>query len=226
MAELARQIHEAGAQSGIGSVVLTGGPHVFAAGADIASLASSSFAELYQADFISRDWDPVAACPKPMIAAVAGYALGGGCELALMCDLIFAAPDAQFAQPELGLGIMPGAGGTQRLARFIGKAKAMDLCLTGRRMRADEAERCGLISRIVPHERLLEEALEVAQSLAEKSQPAARMVKEAVNYAYEAPLAAGLAYERRLFYASFALEDQKEGMQAFLEKRPPRFKDS
>jgi enoyl-CoA hydratase len=207
---------------GIGAVVITGSERAFAAGADIKEMQSKSYMDVYMSNFIA-DWGAVAAARKPVIAAVAGFALGGGCELAMMCDFIIAADTAKFGQPEINLGVMPGAGGTQRLPRFIGKAKAMDLCLTGRMMDAAEAERAGLVARVVPYDRLLDEAVAAAETIAAKSLPATMMTKDAVNRAYETSLAEGLLYERRVFHAMFATADQKEGMAAFAEKRPPKF---
>jgi len=206
----------------IGCVVLTGSAEAFAAGADIKELRDKTVAEAYLDDFLSR-WDGVAHARKPVIAAVAGYALGGGCELAMMCDFILAADTAKFGQPEIKLGVIPGSGGTQRLVRSIGKSKAMELVLTGRLMGAEEAERCGLVARILPADGLLEEALKTAQTIAGLSLPAVLMAKEAVERAYETPLSEGVRFERRLFYSLFATHDQKEGMTAFIEKRPPRF---
>jgi enoyl-CoA hydratase len=208
---------------GIGAIVITGNEKAFAAGADIAAMKDWSFVDVFKDDYITRNWDTLRRVRKPLIAAVGGYALGGGCELAMMCDLIIAADTAQFGQPEIKLGIIPGAGGTQRLPRAIGKAKAMDLVLTARMMDAQEAERCGLVARVVPAERLHEEALAVASTIASYSLPAVLMAKEAINRAYESQLADGMMFERRLFHALFATADQKEGMSAFLEKRPPRF---
>lgn len=207
----------------IGAIVLTGSDKAFAAGADIREMQAKDFVGSYLSDFLSR-WDEVAACRKPMIAAVSGFALGGGCEVALMCDVIIASETAKFGQPEIKLGIPPGAGGTQRLTRAVGKAKAMDLCLTGRLMDAQEAERSGIVSRIAPLASYFEEALNVAQTIASMSLPIAMMVKEDINRAFETGLDQGLKAERRLFHAAFATEDQKEGMQAFLEKRQPAFK--
>lgn len=206
-------------------LILMGSEKAFAAGADIKEIQNRTFNEAYTEDFISKNWEKITACRKPIIAAVSGYALGGGCEIALMCDFIIASDTAQFSQPEVTLGTIPGAGGTQRLPRAIGKSKAMDLCLTGRMMNAEEAERAGLVSRIVPEVHLREEALKVAQKIASFSVPILMMIKEAVSHAFEAPLAEGLKFERRLFYSTFALEDQKEGMAAFVEKRPPIFKN-
>ncbi len=208
----------------VGAIVLTGSDKAFAAGADIKEMAPKGYIDVYREDFITRGWERVGQCRKPVIAAVAGFALGGGCEIAMMCDIVIAAETARFGQPEITLGTMPGAGGTQRLTRFIGKAKAMDLCLTGRMMDAAEAERAGLVSRVVPAERLLSEALEVAERITEMSRPIAMMVKESVNRAYETTLSEGVRFERRLFHATFATEDQKEGMAAFIAKRKPAFR--
>lgn len=208
----------------IGCVVLTGSEKAFAAGADIKEMSSLSFVEAYKTDFITS-WDQVSRFRKPIIAAVAGYALGGGCELAMMCDFILAADNAKFGQPEITLGVMPGAGGTQRLTRFVGKSKAMEMCLTGRMMDAAEAERSGLVSRVVPLDELLEEALRVAEKIADFSLPTAMMTKESVNRAYETTLAEGVRFERRIFHSLFATEDQTEGMNAFVEKRAPQFKN-
>ena len=209
----------------IGCIVITGSEKAFSAGADIGEMKDKSFADAYLEDFITKDWERAAQCRKPIIAAVAGYALGGGCELAMMCDFILAADTAKFGQPEITLGIMPGLGGTQRLTRIVGKSKAMDLCLTGRMMDAAEAESCGLAARVVPADLLLDEALKAAKKIAAQSSPVAQMVKEAVNRAQETSLAEGLHFERRLFHAMFATADQKEGMAAFAEKRKPAFND-
>jgi enoyl-CoA hydratase len=208
----------------IGCVVLTGSEKAFAAGADIKEMVDKSFADAFLSDFIGR-WDAVARSRKPIIAAVSGFALGGGCELAMMCDFILAADTAQFGQPEIRLGVIPGAGGTQRLTRAIGKAKAMDLVLTGRMMGAEEAERAGLVARVVPAADLVAEALKSAGTIAAMSLPAALMAKEAVNAAFETTLAEGVKFERRLFYSLFATRDQKEGMAAFVEKRKPAFQN-
>ncbi len=208
----------------IGALVLTGGEKVFAAGADISQMASKSYEDCFSEDFITKRWDRLLRCRKPLISAVAGYALGGGCEIALLCDFILAAETAQFGQPEILIGTIPGAGGSQRLARFIGKSKAMEMCLTGRRMGAEEAERCGLVSRVLPLSDLIPEALKVAQKISEMPRAQIMMIKESINQAYETPLSAGLKFERRLFHSTFATEDQKEGMTAFLEKRKPVFK--
>jgi enoyl-CoA hydratase len=212
------------ADAGIGAIVITGSEKAFAAGADIKEMQPYGFADAYLADLASG-WDDVAGCRKPMIAAVSGFALGGGCELAMMCDFIIAAETAKFGQPEITLGIIPGMGGTQRLTRAIGKAKAMDLCLTGRLMDAAEAERSGLVARVVPAERLLDEAMAAAGKIAGFSLPSAMMAKEAVGRAHETVLSEGMRAERRLFHALFATDDQKEGMAAFVEKRKPVFRN-
>jgi enoyl-CoA hydratase len=223
IAELNTALDEFEADSGIGCVVLTGSDRAFAAGADIKEMSGRSFAEVMQNDFIAP-WERISRCRKPIIAAVAGYALGGGCEVAMMCDFIIAAESAKFGQPEIKIGVIPGSGGTQRLARFIGKAKAMDLCLTGRMMDAAEAERSGLVSRVVPNADLLAEAMRAAEQIAGLSLPSVMTAKEAVNRAFETTLAEGVRFERRVFQALFATEDQKEGMEAFIAKRPPDFK--
>ena len=223
--ELAAALDELEADAAIGAIVLTGSERAFAAGADVKEMASKTYPEIYTEDFITRGWERVAQCRKPVIAAVAGFALGGGCEIAMMCDIVIAADTARFGQPEITLGTMPGAGGTQRLPRFVGKAKAMDLCLTGRMMDAAEAERAGLVSRIVPAAELLAEAVKVGERIAAMSRPIAMMVKEAVNRAYETTLAEGVRFERRLFHSTFATADQKEGMAAFIEKRKPAFRN-
>jgi len=212
------------ASEDIGCIVITGSDKAFAAGADITAMKDFSYMDAYKGDYITRNWERVKTCRKPVIAAVAGYALGGGCELAMMCDFILAADSAQFGQPEVKLGTLPGAGGTQRLPRAIGKAKAMDLCLTARMMNAEEAERAGLVSRIVPADKLLEEALAAADKIASYSLPVVMMIKESVNRAFESSLSEGMLFERRSFHAAFALEDQKEGMAAFAEKRKAEFK--
>jgi enoyl-CoA hydratase len=209
----------------IGAIVIAGSERAFAAGADIKEMAEKTYMQAYQEDFITRGWERVAQCRKPVVAAVQGVALGGGCEIAMMCDIVIAAETARFGQPEILLGVIPGAGGTQRLPRFIGKAKAMDLCLTGRMMDAAEAERAGLVARVVPAEKLLDEALAVAARIAEMSRPIAMMVKESVNRAFETTLSEGVRFERRLFHSTFATEDQKEGMAAFIAKRKPEFKN-
>jgi enoyl-CoA hydratase len=224
MDELASAVDAFEADDNIGCIVLTGSAKAFAAGADIAAMKDWHYIDTYRANFISRNWERLAHCRKPVIAAVAGFALGGGCELAMLCDFIIAAENARFGQPEIKLGILPGFGGTQRLPRAIGKAKAMEMCLTGRMMDAAEAERSGLVARVVATEKLLDAALATAEAIAAHSQPVAMMVKEAVNRAYESSLAEGLLFERRSFHANFALDDQKEGMSAFVEKRPAAFK--
>jgi enoyl-CoA hydratase len=209
---------------GIGAIVLTGSEKAFAAGADIGAMKDWSYMDVYKSEYITRNWERIRSVRKPVIAAVAGFALGGGCEVALACDIVIAADSAKFGQPEIKIGVIPGAGGTQRLPRAVGKAKAMDLILTGRMMDAAEAERAGLVSRVVPAAKLLDEALAAAAAIAEFSLPSVMMAKEAVNRAYETPLAEGILFERRLFHSLFATEDQKEGMAAFVEKRKPDFK--
>jgi enoyl-CoA hydratase len=223
--ELGQVLDQFEADDGIGAVVLTGSEKAFAAGADIKEMAPKTFISAYLEDFITNGWERITTCRKPIIAAVAGFALGGGCEVAMMCDFIIAADNAKFGQPEITLGVLPGAGGTQRLTRAVGKAKAMDLVLTARQMDAAEAERAGLVSRIVPLADLLPEALKAAAKIAGFSRPAVFMAKEAVNRAFETSLVEGLLFERRSFHAAFATEDQKEGMAAFIEKRPPVFKN-
>ncbi len=224
MAELTHALDALEGDAQIGAIVVTGSEKAFAAGADIKEMKDKSYAEAYLEDFITSGWERLARCRKPVIAAVAGYALGGGCELALMCDFIIAAENAKFGQPEITLGALPGAGGTQRLTRLVGKSKAMEMCLTGRMMEAAEAERAGLVSRVVPTTEVVTEAVKTAQHIAAFSRPATLMVKEAVNRAYETTLAEGIRFERRLFHSVFATEDQKEGMAAFVEKRKPDFK--
>ncbi len=211
------------ADDAIGCIVLTGSDKAFAAGADIKEMQSKSYMQAYKEDFIGA-WDRIARCRKPTLAAVAGFALGGGCEVAMMCDIIIAAETAKFGQPEIKLGVMPGAGGTQRLTRFVGKAKAMDMCLTGRMMDAAEAERTGLVSRVFPAATMLDEALKIAATIADMSLVATMMTKETVNRSYETTLTEGIRFERRVFHAMFATEDQKEGMAAFVEKRKPAFR--
>ncbi|HVI51033.1 MAG TPA: enoyl-CoA hydratase [Candidatus Sulfotelmatobacter sp.] len=225
VSELALALDAFEADDEIGAIVLTGSEKAFAAGADIKEMASKSFTDCYLQDFITKGWEAVTKVRKPVIAAVAGFALGGGCEVAMMCDFILAGDNAKFGQPEITLGIIPGAGGTQRLTRFVGKSKAMEMVLTGRLIDAAEAERCGLVSRIVPAAELLEEALKVAERIASMGRAAVLAGKEAVNRAYETTLAEGVHFERRLFHALFATEDQKEGMAAFAEKRQPNFKN-
>jgi enoyl-CoA hydratase len=225
MAELREALDGFEADNAIGAIVVTGSEKAFAAGADIKEMKDRGFVDVYLSDFITRDWERLAQCRKPTIAAVAGYALGGGCEVAMMCDIIIAADTARFGQPEIALGTLPGAGGTQRLTRAIGKAKAMEMVLTGRMMDAAEAERSGLVARVVPAAELIGEAMKLAEKIAGLSRPAVMLAKEAVNRAFEMGLAEGLRVERRLFHASFATADQKEGMAAFAEKRPPVFKN-
>jgi enoyl-CoA hydratase len=225
MDELAQALDDFEADEDIGCVVLTGSEKAFAAGADIREMKDKSYMDVYKEDFITSNWERLSRTRKPVVAAVAGFALGGGCEIAMMCDIIIAAETAKFGQPEITLGVMPGSGGTQRLPRLVGKSKAMDMCLTGRMMDAQEAERVGLAARVVPAERLLDEAMEVAENIASLSRPAVMMVKESINRAYETTLAEGVRFERRLFHSTFAMEDQKEGMAAFLEKRSADWKN-
>ncbi len=223
MNELGEALLAFDADDGIGAIVLTGSDKAFAAGADIGAMKDWSYMDVFKSEYITRNWETLKRVRKPVIAAVGGYALGGGCELAMMCDFIIAADTARFGQPEIKLGIIPGAGGTQRLPRAVGKAKAMDLALTGRLMDAQEAERAGLVSRVVPADKLLDEALAAATTIAGYSLPSVLMAKEAVNRAYELPLSEGLLFERRLFHSLFATSDQKEGMAAFIEKRAAKF---
>ena len=223
--EIAQALDGFEADEGVGCIVITGSEKAFAAGADIKEMQSKTFMEAYKEDFIAP-WERVSRCRKPIIAGVAGYALGGGCELAMMCDFIIAADSARFGQPEITLGVMPGVGGTQRLTRFIGKSKAMDMVLTGRMMDADEAERSGLVSRVVSVDKLMDEVMAAAEKIADFSTPIAMMAKESVNRAYETTLSEGVRFERRLFHAMFASEDQKEGMAAFVEKRTPSFRNT
>ena len=224
MTELGLALKAFDADAGIGCMVITGSEKAFAAGADIGAMASWSYMDVYKGDYITRNWETIRTVRKPVIAAVAGFALGGGCELAMMCDFIIAADTAKFGQPEIKLGIIPGAGGTQRLPRAISKAKAMDLVLTGRMMDAAEAERAGLVSRVVPAAELMDVALAAAQTICEMSGPSVMMAKESVNRAFEGPLAEGIQFERRMFHSLFATDDQKEGMDAFVNKRKPVFK--
>lgn len=224
MDELGEVLRKFDADDAIGAIVITGSEKAFAAGADIGMMSTYTYMDVYKGDYITRNWETVRSIRKPIIAAVAGFALGGGCELAMMCDIIFAADTARFGQPEIKLGIMPGAGGTQRLPRAVSKAKAMDLCLTARFMDATEAERAGLVSRVIPAASLTDEAVAAAATIAEFPLPAVMMVKESVNRAYETTLAEGVHFERRLFHSLFATDDQKEGMAAFVEKRKPVFK--
>ena len=225
MQELAGAMYAFDADDGVGAIVITGSEKAFAAGADIVAMKDWHFIDVYRDDYITRDWEHIRKIRKPVIAAVAGYALGGGNELAMACDIVIAAENARFGQPEVNLGIIPGAGGTQRLPRAVGKAKAMDLCLTARMMDAAEAERSGLVSRVVPLDKLMEEAMAVADKIAAYSLPVVMMIKESVNRAYESSLTEGILFERRLFHSGFALADQKEGMAAFAEKRKPAFKN-
>ena len=213
------------ADENIGCIVITGNEKAFAAGADIGFMKDFDYMHAYKTDFITRNWERIKTTRKPVIAAVAGFALGGGCEMAMMCDMIFAADSARFGQPEIKLGTLPGAGGTQRLPRAVGKAKAMDLCLTGRMMDAAEAEKAGLVARVVPAEQLLDVTMDAARAIAGYSLPVVMMIKESVNRAYESALQEGLLFERRNFHSTFAMQDQKEGMAAFIEKRKPEFKN-
>ncbi|MGV6888969.1 enoyl-CoA hydratase [Rhodophyticola sp. SM2404] len=225
LGELSKAVQAADSNDKVRVIVLTGSEKAFAAGADIKEMADKSFVDVFTEDMFTEDTDRLLRCRKPIIAAVAGYALGGGCELAMMCDFIIAADNAKFGQPEINLGVIAGIGGTQRLTRFVGKSKSMDMHLTGRFMTADEAERSGLVSRVVPAKKLIEEAMATAQKIAEKSALTVVAAKEAVNRSYETTLAEGLLFERRLFQSLFATEDQKEGMHAFLDKREPQFRD-
>jgi enoyl-CoA hydratase len=224
MNELGAAMKAFDADEAIGCIVVTGSEKAFAAGADIGAMASWTYMDVYKSDYITRNWETIRTIRKPVIAAVAGFALGGGCELAMMCDFIIAADSAKFGQPEIKLGIIPGAGGTQRLPRAVGKAKAMDLALTARMMDAAEAERAGLVSRVVPAAELMDVVMAAAQTINEFSGPSVMMAKECVNRAYESPLAEGIAFERRMFHSLFATEDQKEGMDAFVNKRKPAFR--
>jgi enoyl-CoA hydratase len=225
MTELSEVLTQSEDNPEVAVVVLTGSEKAFAAGADIKAMKDMTYMQMYQGDFITKNWERITTLRKPTIAAVAGFALGGGCELAMMCDFILAADNAKFGQPEINLGIIPGAGGTQRLTRFIGKSKAMEMVLTGRMMDAQEAERSGLVSRVVPLAELREEALKVAEKISQMSMPIVMMAKESVNRSYESTLAEGMRFERRLFHSAFAAEDQKEGMAAFVEKRKANFKN-
>lgn len=224
MDELGAALTAFDADPDIGCIVLTGSEKAFAAGADIGAMATYTFADVYKSDYITRNWETIRSVRKPVIAAVSGFALGGGCELAMMCDVIIASESAKFGQPEIKLGVMPGAGGTQRLPRAVGKAKAMDMALTGRMMDAAEAERGGLVSRVVADDQLMTEALGAALMICNYSLPSVMAAKEAVNQAFEGSLSEGVRFERRLFHALFATEDQKEGMDAFINKRKPAFK--
>jgi len=224
MNELGAALEAFDADDGIGAIVITGNAKAFAAGADIGAMATWSYMDVYRSDYITRNWETLRSIRKPVIAAVGGFALGGGCELAMMCDIVIASDDARFGQPEIRLGIIPGAGGTQRLPRAIGKAKAMDMILTARMIGAEEAERAGLVSRVVPAKSLVDDAVAVAATICEFSLPSVMMAKEAVNRAYEGTLSDGVHFERRLFHSLFATEDQKIGMKAFVEKQKPEFK--
>jgi enoyl-CoA hydratase len=221
--ELGAALDLADEDKGVRCIVLTGSEKAFAAGADIKEMQPKTYADTFGEDFFTKKWERITRCRKPMIAAVAGFALGGGCELAMVCDFILAGDNAKFGQPEIKLGVMPGLGGTQRLTRFVGKSKAMEMCLTGRMMDAVEAERAGLVSRVIPAAELVNEAMKVAEAIAEMSLPIAMMTKETVNRAYETTLAEGVRFERRLFHSMFATADQKEGMTAFIEKRKAKF---
>jgi enoyl-CoA hydratase len=227
--ELMRELGEAlsglDASDGVGAIVVTGNEKAFAAGADIKAMKDWGYMDVYRADYITAEWETINRVRKPVIAAVAGYALGGGCELAMMCDFILAADTAKFGQPEINLGVLPGAGGTQRLPRFVGKSKAMEMVLTGRMMDAAEAERCGLVSRVLPAATLIDEAIKTAEKMCELSLPVVMLAKESVNRAFETTLSEGVRFERRLFHSCFAIEDQKEGMAAFVDKRKPAFKN-
>ena len=225
MDELGQALKAFDADEKIGCIIITGSERAFAAGADIGAMATYSFSDVYKGDYITRNWETIRSIRKPVIAAVSGFALGGGCELAMMCDFIIAADTAKFGQPEIKLGVIPGAGGTQRLPRAVGKAKAMDMALTGRMMDAQEAERAGLVSRVVPFEKMMEEALGAALVIADFSQIAVMAAKESVNRAFESGLSDGVMFERRVFHSLFATEDQKEGMDAFVNKRAPQFKN-
>ncbi len=224
MDELGAALAKFDADDSVSVMIVTGSEKAFAAGADIAAMAKFTYMDAYNSEYITRNWDPITRVRKPIIAAVAGYALGGGCELAMMCDFIIAADSAKFGQPEIKLGIIPGSGGTQRLPRAVGKSKAMDMVLTARMMNADEAERAGLVSRVVPADKLLDEAKDAATVIASMSLPSVIMAKESVNRAWESSLREGILFERRAFHSLFSTEDQKEGMAAFVEKRPPAFK--
>ncbi len=226
MDELGHALNQFEQNEHIGCIIITGSDKAFAAGADIVIMANYTYMDAFKGNYVTRNWEHIRKIRKPVIAAVAGYALGGGCELAMMCDFIIAAENAKFGQPEIKLGTIPGCGGTQRMPRAVSKSKAMDLCLTGRMMDATEAERAGLVSRVVAPEKLMDEALATATVIAGMSLPVAMMIKESVNRAYETTLSEGVQYERAMFYSTFATDDQKEGMKAFLEKRPPVFKNS
>ncbi len=225
MDEMTTALDDMESDKNIRVMIVTGSEKAFAAGADIKEMSAKTYMDVYKEDFITKNWERVTRCRKPVIAAVAGYALGGGCELAMMCDFIIAADTAKFSQPEITIGTMPGAGGTQRLTRFVGKSKAMELCLTGRMMDAAEALASGLVARVVPAAELMADALKTAEKIAEFSQPVVTMIKESVNRAYETTLNEGMRFERRVFHSTFATNDQKEGMAAFIEKRKASYKD-
>ncbi|CAA7612914.1 enoyl-CoA hydratase [Magnetospirillum sp. SS-4] len=225
IAELGQALDAFEKDDAVGAIVLTGSDKAFAAGADIKEMASRGYMDVYVSNFITNGWEQITKCRKPIVAAVAGFALGGGCEVAMMCDFILAGDNARFGQPEITIGTIPGAGGTQRLTRAVGKSKAMEMCLTGRLMDAAEAERAGLVSRVVPVAELVDEAVKVATKIAGLSRPIVMLCKESVNAAFETMLAQGVTFERRLFHSTFSTEDQKEGMAAFVEKRPPAFKN-
>ena len=225
MREMTHALDALEADDGIGAIVITGNDKAFAAGADIKEMKDKTFMQAYSENFITAEWERIARCRKPVVAAVAGYALGGGCETAMMCDFILAADNAKFGQPEITIGTIPGAGGTQRLTRLVGKSKAMEMCLTGRMMDAEEAERAGLVSRIVPVDELVEEAVKTAAKIASFSRPSVMLAKESVDSALETTLTEGIKIERRIFHSLFATDDQKEGMNAFAEKRKPEFKN-
>ena len=224
MDELGAALLSFDADSNVSCIVITGSEKAFAAGADIGMMSKYNFTDVYKSDYITKNWETIRKVRKPVIAAVAGYALGGGCELAMMCDFIIAADNAKFGQPEIKLGIIPGAGGSQRLPRAVSKSKAMDMCLTARMMDANEAERAGLVSRVVAADKLLDETMTAAKTIGEMSLPIVMMVKESINASFESSLSEGIHFERRLFHSTFATEDQKEGMAAFVEKRPAKFK--
>jgi enoyl-CoA hydratase len=224
MDELGAALLSFDADNNISCIVITGSEKAFAAGADIGMMSKYNFTDVYKSDYITKNWETIRKVRKPVIAAVAGYALGGGCELAMMCDFIIAADNAKFGQPEIKLGIIPGAGGSQRLPRAVSKSKAMDMCLTARMMDANEAERAGLVSRVVAADKLLDETMAAAKTIGEMSLPIVMMVKESINASFESSLSEGIHFERRLFHSTFATEDQKEGMAAFVEKRPAKFK--
>ena len=224
MDELGAALLSFDADSNVSCIVITGSEKAFAAGADIGMMSKYNFTDVYKSDYITKNWETIRKVRKPVIAAVAGYALGGGCELAMMCDFIIAADNAKFGQPEIKLGIIPGAGGSQRLPRAVSKSKAMDMCLTARMMDANEAERAGLVSRVVAADKLLDETMAAAKTIGEMSLPIVMMVKESINASFESSLSEGIHFERRLFHSTFATEDQKEGMAAFVEKRPAKFK--